>query len=308
LPKEVKEVSGKISEGLKQVQPDLLHAGPLHEAGYEAARSGFRPLVLMSWGSDILWSARRNILVRRRVRAALRRADVVVGDCASVRQAINVEGIEDERIITFPWGVDLERFKPGKDAGLRGKLGWQDKFVLLHLRSMEALYDPLTIARAFVYAAAKDRKLRLLMLGGGSLQNKVKSIFADAGVAGRVHMPGTVSQEGLPAYYHAADLYLSASLSDGSSVSLMEALACGLPAAVSDIPGNREWIEHGREGWFFPAKDADGLAELMFQAADSVDLEQLCLNARKRAEAKADWLINKQALYGAYDLAMENAR
>ena len=55
--------------------------------------------------------------------------------------------------------------------------------------------------------------------------------------------------------YRAADLYLSASHSDGSSVSLMEALGCGLPVLVSDIPGNREWVTDGEQGWLFPDGD-----------------------------------------------------
>jgi glycosyltransferase involved in cell wall biosynthesis len=58
-----------------------------------------------------------------------------------------------------------------------------------------------------------------------------------------------------------ADLYISPSHVDGSSVSLMEALACGLPALVSDIPANQEWVSEGVNGWLFPDGNADILAE-----------------------------------------------
>ena len=75
----------------------------------------------------------------------------------------------------------------------------------------------------------------------------------------KVFFGGHVPQIDLPGYYQAADLYISASHSDGSSVSLMEALASGLPVLVSDIPGNVEWVEPGRQGWLFKDSDVTSL-------------------------------------------------
>ncbi len=83
----------------------------------------------------------------------------------------------------------------------------------------------------------------------------------NGGVLDRVHFGGQVGQKDLPRWYHMADLYISPSHVDGSSVSLMEALASGLPCLVSDIPGNREWIEDGVNGWLFRDGDVDDLAE-----------------------------------------------
>ena len=150
IPLEVQRVSwqGDLSWILVEVKPDLVHAGPLPDCAYLAARAGFHPLVTMSWGSDILWQARRNPFSRLKVRYALRKADVAIGDCSTVRKEISNYGVSDKHIITFPWGVDLRRFSPGEDdGGLRSRLGWRDNFVLLHLRSWETLYDPLTLAR-----------------------------------------------------------------------------------------------------------------------------------------------------------------
>ena len=83
----------------------------------------------------------------------------------------------------------------------------------------------------------------------------------NGGVLDRVQFGGQVSQRDLPRWYHKADLYISPSHIDGSSVSLMEALACGLPALVSDIPANREWVSEGVNGWLFPDGNADILAD-----------------------------------------------
>jgi glycosyltransferase involved in cell wall biosynthesis len=305
IPEGVRAVSGSVHTVIEREHPDLVHAGPLHTCAYLAAKTGFRPLVAMSWGSDILLTARRNWLARRRVRFALQHVDAVIGDCDAVRQAIRGYGVADKRIVTFPWGIDLDKFSPrASDGGLRAKLGWQDKLILLHLRSWEPLYDPLTVAQAFVVAAQQNANLRLLMPGAGSLAPKIRRIFERAGLLDRIHLPGTVAYDELSAYYRSADLYVSASLSDGSSVSLMEALACGLPALVSDIPSNREWVQaaHGR---LFPLKDETALSAVMLAAAANMDRAKMASASRKFAELRADWARNKQQLFAAYDLALE---
>lgn len=306
LPKGVRAVSGRLNDVLSRVKPDLLHAGPLPDCGYQAARSGFHPLVQMSWGSDILWEAKRDSAIRSRVRFALKQADVVISDCQAVKQAAMKFGVHVKQIITFPWGVDVARFKPStSDDRILARLGWQKNFVLLHLRAWEPLYDPLTVAKAFVRAAIRNTELRLLMPGSGSLASKLRRIFAQAGMQNRVYLPGQISYRALPDYFRAADVYVSASLSDGSSVSLMEGLACGLPSLVSDIPGNREWVHSGKQGWLFPVKTIAALSEIILKASGSEQLKKIGKQARKTAESKADWTRNKMGLYTAYKLAMK---
>jgi glycosyltransferase involved in cell wall biosynthesis len=200
--------------------------------------------------------------------------------------------------------VDLGHFSPGDGGGLRERAGWGDAFVLLHTRSWEPLYGVDVMAKAFVHAAQQRPELRLFMLGNGSMAAELRRIFMQGGVLERVRFVGQISQNDLPRYYRAADLYISASRSDGSSVSLMEALACGLPALVSDIPGNREWVTPGKEGWWFPDGDADALAQGILDAVDrKKDLKAMGAAARKLAEKRANWRQNVKQLQRAYELA-----
>ncbi len=115
------------------------------------------------------------------------------------------------------------------------------------------------IARAFVIAASKRPELRLTLLGSGSQSASIRQILLIGAVYDRVLFPGQVSFSDLPDYYRNADLYISASHSDGTSISLLEAFACGNPAIVPDIPGNREWITPGENGWLFPDGDAEAI-------------------------------------------------
>lgn len=292
---------------LRQVQPDLVHAGPLQSAAFLAALAGFRPLVSMSWGYDLIFDARKNALYRLITRFALRRSAIMVGDSAVVRGLARDYGMPDERIVTFPWGVDLEHFRPGERAtGAGADEG--APFTLLSTRGWEPIYGVELIARAFVGAARQVPELRLVMLGGGSLAPRLNEIFSGGGVRERVFLPGQVGQADLPRFYHEADLYLSASHSDGASISLLEALACGRPALVSDIPGNREWITPGVQGWWFPDGDARALEAGILQAVEGrARLAEMGCAARRLAEERADWKRNFQELLRGYEMALRRS-
>ncbi|MGE5223090.1 MAG: glycosyltransferase [Omnitrophica WOR_2 bacterium] len=293
---------------IKAINPDLIQAGPIQSAALLVALAGFHPLVSMSWGYDLLVDARRSRFWRRATEYALRHSDVMVGDCRTIREQAISYGIPDERIVTFPWGVDLASYQPpaagfiNSGETMNGEL---PPFTLLSTRGWEPLYGVEVIARAFVRAARERQELRLVMLGNGSQAPLLRRIFSEGGVLERVSFPGQVSQADLPRYYRSADLYISASHSDGTSISLLEAMACGRPVLVSDIPGNREWVTSGVEGWWFPDGDWQALSRAILNAADRREqLQQMGCAARALVEQRGDWNKNFPKLFEAYRLAL----
>jgi glycosyltransferase involved in cell wall biosynthesis len=228
-------------------------------------------------------------------------------------------GYPPGRIITFPWGVDIKHFTPTENgshdsvaepgdennrSSLRDRMGWRGRFILLSTRGWEPIYGLDVLAQAFVQAARHHPELGLLLLGGGSQAQKLYRIFMHGGVMDRVYFGGQVSQRELPHYFRAADLYMSASYSDGTSISLLEALACGTPALVSDIPGNREWISPGVQGWLFSPGDSGAMAEGILQAVEQrQSLPTIGQAARNLAEKRANWELNFQTLFKAYQIA-----
>lgn len=310
---------------LRQVKPDLVHAGPIQTSALLAALSGFRPLVSMSWGSDLLVDADQDPWMRWATRYALGHSDALVGDCEPVRQKAIQFGMPAERIVTFPWGVDLTHFHPAADERAE-----RNVFTLLSTRGWEPIYGVELIARAFVQAcrqlAGRDPanpdagrapsrpipELRLIMLGGGSQAGLLRQIFNQGEVQDQVFFPGQIPQAELPRLYRSADLYLSASRSDGTSISLLEAMACGRPVLVSDIPGNLQWVTPGEQGWLFPDGDANALAQGILQAVDlfsndPAGLAEMGRSARRLAEQRADWEKNFPQLLDAYTLAARPA-
>jgi glycosyltransferase involved in cell wall biosynthesis len=283
----------------RKIKPDLVHTGPIQTCGLLAALTGFRPILTMSWGFDLMQDAERNAWWRYVTRYTLARSSFFTSDCETTRQKAIAYGMNPNRTVVFPWGVDLDRFVPAFTRH-------SSTFTVFCNRSWEPLYGVDVLARAFVKSARQRPELHLMLLGGGSQGSLLRQILTDGCVMERVHFGGQVSQSELPRYYQMADLYISASHVDGSSVSLMEALACGLPALVSDIPANQEWVTEGVNGWLFPDGDADALSASILRAYDGrKNLPEIGRAARATAEKKADWKENFEKLLRTYDLVLK---
>lgn len=291
-----------------EIQPDLIQAGPVQTTAYLVALAGFNPLVTVSWGSDLLVDAGKNARYTEITRYTMARSAALVADCQPVAAAAIAYGMPEEKIVTFPWGVDLDHFSPADPAFEQTLFPdkSQNPFIILSTRAWEPIYGVDILAQGFVLAAREIPELHLVMLGNGSLASRLRIIFESGQVMDRVLFAGQVTQNDLPRYYRSADLYLSASRSDGTSISLLEALACGRPALVSDIPGNRAWIEPGVQGWWFSDGGPQSLAAALSRAfAQRQDLPKMNLAARRLAEERANWPENFKKLQTAYDLALD---
>jgi len=292
---------------VNEFHPDVVHAGPIQKVASIAARARVKPLLTMSWGSDLLMDAQNSLRSNLLARFTLRKTTLLAADCYTVVKKASELGYHGP-ISVFPWGVDLAHFNPTASAVLREQLGWQKEFVFLSNRTLEPLYGVDVIAWAFIQACQNNDHLRLLLYGKGSQEGKIRALFEKAGLMDRVHFGGFASLEQLPGIYASADVYLSASHSDGSSVSLMEALACARPVIVSDIPSNQEWVKPGEQGWIFKDGNSADLAAKMLTAASSDRLSEMAKNNRSLAQQKADWQQNFTKLLTAYDEAVNLVR
>ena len=290
---------------LHQIKPDLVHAGPIQSCGFITAMSGFHPFLAMSWGSDILADADKDEFWRWITCYTLRRSDMLLCDCDAVSTKVgNLVGYPKKRIVQIPWGVDLKAFCacPAPND-VRSKLGWKDAYIVLSTRSWETIYGIEVVLSAFQKAHAQESRMRLVLLGSGSLSAQIEHFIERHELTDAVYMPGAIVPEDTPDYYRVADLYISSTHSDGTSVSLLEAMASGLPVIVTDIPANREWIQHGVNGWLAPDGDADEFARLLSLAANMPleDQHRIANENRLIAKERADWNRNFEKLLNAYE-------
>jgi L-malate glycosyltransferase len=279
----------------KEMKPDLIHAGPIQTCAFIAALSGFRPIITKSWGYDLLMEADKSAWMKWVTQYTLKRSDYFIGDSKVIHNKAVAFGMKPEWTVIFPWGIDLKHFKQLIRKNER-------EITLFCNRTWESIYGIDVLAKAFVKIANVNPNVNLILLGGGSQGSKIRQILMNGGVLDRVHFGGQIGQNDLPRWYHMADIYISPSHVDGSSVSLMEALASGLPCLVSDIPGNKEWIEDGVNGWLFRDGDVDNLAQKISYAIKNRKLfKKMGESARMTAEQKADWKKNFGKLLEAYE-------
>jgi len=207
-------------------------------------------------------------------------------------------------IVQFPWGVDLQRFhSQAANGGLRStwSVDSQD-LVILFTRGFEPIHQPLLFLEALRQVLKKNSTVHAVMLGNGRLFNEAKAFIAMHGLTTHVILPGRVANEQLSAYHRSSDVYVSTTRSDGSSISLLEAMACGRPAIVPDAYGNPEWVTSGENGFLYSSGNATALAEKVLLLVNDRRLAaRLGEKGAHIARERADWNRNCDRLLNAYD-------
>ncbi len=298
-----------LPELARRLGCDLVHAGPLSSCAARAARAGCRPLVAVSWGFDLLEQARSDPKARLAVEQAIGAAQGVLVDCRTLEKEVRALVPDWQGVVEcLPWGVDLGAFRPrGARSAVRERLGWDSMVVVMATRNWEPLYRVDWVVEAFARASAREARLRLILAGSGSQRDQIRRLVEERCRAGSVDLAGALDPTAMGAWLEAADLYLSACPVDGTSVSLLEAMATGLAPVVADTPSNREWVEEGRTGWL--AGSIEGLAGCLMEAAAAgpETRGRMGRSARLEVERRADWRRNLPRLGELYRRAAQAA-
>ena len=251
-----------------------------------------RPVIGLSWGYDLQQGHSRAVSLDGL--GWIRELDGLVVDSPVTRDLAVLLGLPGERIALIPWGVDLGVFTPDGPRATASDHGFDPgSRVVLSLRTHDDLYRTRDVIEAFARAAAQDSELVLVMGGDGQLSAEHRSRVAHLGLADRVRFIGRVDERELPALLRGADLYVTASETDGSSVTLMQAMACGTPVAASANAGNEWWITEGETGREFAVGDIPALATLMTDRRKTTALATAALD---RVRHRGDWARNHREL------------
>lgn len=275
---------------LRKTRPQLVIGCMATKYGFYSALAGFKPTILIVWGSDVLIAPKRFILFRFMVKYALSKAAAVIVDSEIQKKAVLQLGCYPGKVLKFPW-FDLEKIRPQKSRNeLRKNLGWQNNTIIISARSHETIYGVEYLIEAIPFILKEAPEARFLLLGKGRLTEKLKQRVCELKVTSYVKFLRSIPQQDVVEYVNAADINVSTSFSDGTSASLLEAMALSVPSVVSEIPGNKEWIENGWNGYLTPIKDPKGLAEKIITLIENTELaRRFGENARKTVEARVDW-------------------
>jgi glycosyltransferase involved in cell wall biosynthesis len=311
-PADFKAFLAEFLKVLTTINPDVIHAGPTHTSGFLTALSGFHPWLLASWGSDVLYQVDQGSDWKHATQAALTAADGFFCDCDAVRnRARDLADLNDTPIVQLPWGVERKVFGPDGEHLTEKEFAREpETCVLISTRSWEPLYAVNILLEAFLQAYRIDSSLRLLLLGNGSQAAQILEFIREYKLERVVRTPGAIGRQEIPKWFRAADFYVSCSRTDGTSVSLLEAMATGLPAVVSDIAPNREWIVEGHNGWLAAVDSVSEFADKMVRAARLGAAEREAFSGRNREiiEERADWDLNFPKLLTMYEDLTSNFR
>jgi len=278
-----------------ETSPDVVHAHwmPIAE---QALVYGANPLVATAWGSDVLLANRRQ---RATYRLLVRYVDVVTADSAALAQALRQLGAAPERTMVHGWGVDLARFSPGSEqrSETRRKLGLPTGPVVLSVRWLQDLYNPRIILRAFERLAGERPDVTLVLKHLGREPPDLGPMrYPD-----RVRIVGHVPYEHMADYYRAADVCVSIPSSDSSPRSVWEAMACGTPCIVSDLPWVHELIRDGQHALVVPIVEEAVADALRRSLSDRQLSDRLSGEGRRLAVDHRDANTELRRLCAVYD-------
>ncbi len=240
------------------------------------------------WDVDDLHGDRsRRALLRRACHPFVSRHVAVSRHIASWLET--ADGLSAGRIRQIYNGVDTVRFAPGpsRAAPLFRAQDAVPLFVIGTVSRLEAVKDPVTLARAFVDLVGRHpgyrRCLRLAVVGDGNLREAVLQVLATAGCAEL----GTVTgwRDDIPDLMRQFDVFVLPSLNEGISNTILEAMSCGLPVVATDVGGNGELVLPGKTGRLFAAASPHLLADALQDYVDNDEQRRMHgLAARRRVE------------------------
>jgi len=268
---------------LSRIRPDILHAHYLTVHGWHARMSGFRPYAITLWGSDILITARDTRRGRLYARWSLGPAGLVTGDSDQLVQAGVAAGARLERSHLVQFGVDMARFCAGPDpAALRARLGLVGRRVIFSPRSIAPLYRQDVVVDALASLPADVSVVMTRHLADEAEVEAMRHRAAALGLSDRIVIVPTVAHDEMADMYRLADVVVSVPYTDGTSVTILEALAAGRPVVATDLPSVREWLGDLDPGSLVPVGDAAATAGAISIALNRGEDERADLARRGR--------------------------
>lgn len=197
-----------------------------------------------------------------------------------------------ERLREMPNGVDSDVFSPGPDsAGIRKRLGIDDAAVVAaFVATLDRAHHFKRLDIAIEALARSRHAPHLVVAGSGELLDGFRRQATAAGVADRVHFLGRLPQPRLPEVLRASDLILlTTEPPESFGIVLIEAMACGLPALVTEYPGVRAVVDDGENGILARQGDPAAVAAALDSMIELGAQGRRRMGAAGRAKAEARW-------------------
>ncbi|HEY5503768.1 MAG TPA: glycosyltransferase family 4 protein, partial [Sedimentisphaerales bacterium] len=270
---------------LKENRYDLVHAFFGLPTGWLCYRTANRlPYIISLRGSDVPGGHARLQLEYKLLGPLLKRiwtdASALVA-CSDGLKNRALRFLPSANIDIIPNGIDLDKFHPASSRELSGEL----KLLTVGRLSVTKRFEMLV--EAVEILSKQGKNVHLTISGGGGLLAELKNLVEQKKLTDIINLTGRIESEKMPDVYGAHDMFVSASMQEGMSNAMLEAMASGLPIITTRCEGVEELISDN--GVVVGTDSAESLAEAINNLAENKQAySTMCVLARRRAE-NFDW-------------------
>jgi len=280
----------RLAGRIRALQADVIHTHNMkaHLLGTLAAGLAGSPPVVNTKHGRVFAEGRPASLINRFAVARCRRIVAVSADTA--RGAVEIERTPAAKVMVIHNGVDIEAYKPpdGRPAGAAARA--------IHVARLSREKDQATLLRAARLVADQVPGFGLDLVGDGPMRRSLELLVAELDLGPQVVFHG--SRDDVADLLRGAGVFVLSSLSEGISLTLLEAMATALPVVATDVGGNAEVVVQGETGLLVPPADPARLAEALLSVIRDPDRGfRMGQAGRRRAEESFDL----QAVVRAYE-------
>ncbi len=250
---------------LKEIRPHILNAHYASGYGTLARLSGFHPLLLSVWGSDVYDFPESGAFARALLIKNLKAADAIGSTSHAMARQTEKYWQPGQMFIT-PFGVDHHLFRPSSEPESDETVTIGTVKTLAPKYGIDTLIEAFSLLRARLVKEEPTiaDKIRLLVVGDGPQGAVLRQQVNNLGLSSVTTFAGKVPHSEVPVWLGRLDIYVALSRSESFGVAVLEASACELPVVVSDADGPKEVVEHGRTGLVVPRNDPIAAAEALY--------------------------------------------
>ncbi|MEW6213669.1 MAG: glycosyltransferase [Nitrospirota bacterium] len=228
--------------------------------------------------------------------------DYVTAISMATRNAlIQYENFPRKNIKVIYNGIDDSRYMLPSEVDLRQSLGInQDALILGTVARLDPIKNQKMMIKALGIIRSKHPNSCLLIVGDGPERENLESAALELGLSSHVLFTGF--REDAHRFMKIMDIFLLTSFSEGTAMTLLEAMACGLPCIVTDVGGNPEIVKDQDTGFVVSSNDEKALSKVIDMLIENGDLrKKIGMAGRKRFEA--NFTVDKMvgAYQGMYD-------
>lgn len=284
---------------LKRIKPDLLHTHYASGYGMLSRLSDFHPTLLSVWGSDVFDFPYQSRWKDKILRQNLADADYIASTSYIMKQQTEKFISPKHPIVVTPFGIDCEKFRPIR------WLNNQNEFTIGTVKTLEEVYSVDYLIKAFSIAKhtySGLKRLKLLIVGDGSLKNQLIKLVAELGIDRDVMFLGSVPHADVPKILNCLSVYVAISLRESFGVAVLEASACGIPVIVSDVGGLNEVVKDCVTGFIVPARNPQATADAILKLIEDGEIrEQMGKNGRNFVLKNYEWNENATRMEKLYE-------